>query len=89
MELEAAWGKPASDVAAELERFSDSARILSAEHANLIEAHPQQWVGIYNGSVEAAGKTLKSVMTQLHQKGCPNEETIVRFISRDKVTLIL
>ncbi len=89
LQLEEAWGRPASEIDAELKRFSESARLLSAEHPRLIEEHPQQWVGVHNGAVKAAGKTLKSVLSQLKRKGCPNEETIVRFISRDEVTLIL
>lgn len=87
--IEAAWGATAEAVSDELSRFTDSARSLSTVHARLIDDHAQQWVGIHNGQVQAVGKTLKSVVSQMEQKGLPNSETIVRFITRDPVTLIL
>ena len=87
--LEALWGKSAEEVSNDLGRFSQSARALSNEHACLIEKHPQEWVGVHDGEVVATGKTMKTVLHALDKQGRPNDETIVRFISRDPVTLIL
>ena len=42
----------------ELRAFAESASVLSREHARLVEAHPLQWVGMYQGRVAATGKTL-------------------------------
>jgi hypothetical protein len=82
-------GKRPGDVARELADFSASARVFSTDHPRLIDEHPQQWVGVYKGRVEAAGKTMKSVLSQLREKGVPKDETIVRFIDREEKTLIL
>lgn len=82
-------GKPAVDVANEMQTFSKTARALSSEHLRLIDQHPQQWVGLYDGEVKVFGKTLKSVMAQLEERGYPKAEVVVRFIDRERRMLIL
>lgn len=83
------FGMPAAEVADEMRAFSKTAQALSAEHLQLIEKHPQQWVGLYDGEVKVYGKTLKSVMSQVEARGYPKAEVIVRFIDREPRTLIL
>lgn len=82
-------GGPPARIARELDEFAESARALSSDHPRFIDDYPQQWVGVFQGKVQAQGKTLKSVMAQLGEKGIPTKHALIRFIERDQRTLIL
>ncbi len=73
----------------ELRSFAKSSRVLSSRHPRLIDQYPKQWVGVYKGKVQASGKTIKSVVSQLAKKGIPPERAIVRFIDKNQRTMIL
>lgn len=73
----------------DLQRFRRSARILSSDRPRLIERYPKQWIAVHNGKVQAQGKTLRSVLTQLDKKGVPRRRVIVRFIDKTPRTMIL
>ena len=81
--------RPPSAIASELQRFSETARILSSSRPRLIDQHPQQWVALYDGHVEVFGRTLKSVMAQIRSRGLPKDQVIVRYIDKNLKTLIL
>ena len=73
----------------ELRNFSDAAQLLSSDHPRLIDEHPLQWVGIFQGKIAASAQTLNSLMAQLEDEGISPANTIVRFIDKDERTLIL
>jgi hypothetical protein len=77
-----AWGESPDAVAANLERFARSARALSSESPNLIDAHPERWVAVYNGTVEASADTVNGVMAKLDELAVPKSEVIIRFLTR-------
>lgn len=82
-------GGTAAEIARDLSEYSDAAQVFSAKHPRLIDDHPLQWVGVYQGKVAASGKNLKSLMSHLEKAGIPPERTIVRFIDKEERTLIL
>ncbi len=82
-------GGTAEEVASGLVEYTDAARLLSSNHPRLIDEHPHQWVGVYQGRVAASGKNLKSLMAQLESAGISPQRTIVRFIDTEERTLIL
>jgi hypothetical protein len=84
-----AWGESPSEVSTSLERFAKSARALSADKPNLIDAHPERWIALYNGSVKASGDSVDEVMTKLDEMEIPRSEVIVRFITRKPKKLFL
>ena len=73
----------------ELRLFAEAAQVLSSDHPRLINEHPLQWVGVFDGRVAASAQTLSSLMAQLEGGGIPPKHTIVRFIDKDERTLIL
>jgi hypothetical protein len=73
----------------ELSDFADAAKILSSDHPRLIDDHPMEWVGVFQGRVAATAKDFASLMAQLSEKKIPPEHTIVRFIDREEKTLLL
>lgn len=81
-------GTPA-EIDRELQQFAEAADVLSSDHPRLIDEHPLQWVGIYEGKVAASAQTLNSLMQQLETKGVPARHAIVRFIDKEQRTLIL
>lgn len=82
-------GGSAENIDRELQQYADAARVLSSDHPRLIDEHPQQWVGVYDGKVAASARTLDSLVKQLVEEGIPPQNTIVRFIEKDERTLIL
>jgi len=73
----------------ELRVFSRAARLLSSDHPRLIEAHPDQWVGLYDGQVSATAKSLPALVTKLKKRGLSPNDAIIRFIDTSGRKLIL
>jgi hypothetical protein len=82
-------GGSVEDIDHELQQFTAAAKVLSSDHPRLIDKHPLEWVGIYQGEVAASGQTLNSLMAQLETLGVPSEHAIIRFIDKEERTLIL
>ena len=70
------------EVARDLRAFRKDARVLSSKREHLISQYPNQWVGIHKNQVVATGKTLDSVVEQLHALRVPRGRAIVRYISK-------
>jgi hypothetical protein len=73
----------------ELRAFSRAARLLSSDHPRLIERHPKQWVGVYDGKVCATGKSLNALMAKLKKSGISPRDAIIRYIDTSGRKLIL
>lgn len=82
-------GATPDQIGAELATFSDAAKILSSDHPRLIDSHPMEWVGVFEGAVAASDAALDGLMTKLSEKGIPPSQTIVRFIDKTEKTFIL
>jgi hypothetical protein len=79
----------ATDVAATLNSFSVSARVLESDWTRLTEAYANKWVGIFDGKVEVAADSLEDVVQQIERKAIAINQTIVGYIERQKRTLVL
>ena len=77
------------EIAKGLQEFSRSAEMLSNDQPRLINEHPMQWIGMYRGKVSAKADDLQSLIKELNRRGIPLGDTIVRFIEKNKRTLIL
>jgi hypothetical protein len=73
----------------ELRGFSRAAKVLSSSHPRLIDEHPREWVGIYDGKVYAAAKSLRMLVSKLKKRGLSPNETIIRYIDTSGRKLIL
>jgi hypothetical protein len=82
-------GGSAAQIERDLRGFREAASVLSSDHPRMIDDHPLQWIGVYEGKVAATGRSLKSLMSQLRKRAIPPEETIIRFIDREERALIL
>ena len=78
-----------ADLARDLQRFRNSARLLSSRQARLIEKYPKQWVAVYRGRVRAHARTLQNLMREIDEKGLPREDVITRFVDKNQRTFIL
>ena len=81
-------GSP-SEVDVDLQKFRRAARALSTSHPRMIDLYPQQWVAVHKGRVRANARSLKRLLTTVDTKKLPREEIIVRFIAKDRRTMIL
>ncbi|HTQ13042.1 MAG TPA: hypothetical protein VMH86_04130 [Rhizomicrobium sp.] len=82
-------GATPREIARELRAFSRAARVLSANHPRLIDSHPREWVGIYDGRVCASAKSFKLLVSMLKRQGYPPENTIIRYIDTSGRKMIL
>jgi len=87
--LAAHLGATPRQVDRELRAFSRAARVLSSDHPRLIDRHPKEWVGIYDGKVHAAAKSFGALVSKLKKKGVPPNEAIIRYIDTSGRMLIL
>ena len=83
------FGSDPEDIARGLREFSKSAEMLSNDQPRLIDEHPLQWIGVYRGEVSAKAGDLPALMEELERRGIPTGDTIVRFIEKNRRTLIL
>ena len=82
-------GMSAHDVADQLGKFSETAKLLSSQRPRLIDEHPKQWVGLYDGHVEVFGDSLDEIMSAIDERQIPRDSVILRFIDTEEKTLIL
>ena len=73
----------------ELRTFSRAARILSSDHPRLIEKHPKEWVGLYDGKISATAKTFNALIAKLKKRGLSPNDAIIRYIDTSGRMLIL
>ena len=73
----------------ELRAFSRAARLLSSNHPRLIDKHPKEWVGLYDGEVCATAKSFSGLISKLKKRGLSPSETIIRYIDTSGRKLIL
>lgn len=73
----------------ELRMFSRAARLLSSDHPRLIDEHPKEWVGIYDGKIQATAKSFRALVSQLKKRGLRPSEAIIRYIDTSGRKLIL
>lgn len=76
-------------VSEQLESFRASTDLLSTEHPRMIDQYPKQWVAIYNRSVVAHADSMGELFSALDAGGIPRQNVVIRFIDRDKKTMIL
>jgi hypothetical protein len=73
----------------DLQRFRKAAQALSADHPRLVDKYPNQWVAVYDGKVAAHASTLPAILGKIKRKRIPQAHTIVRYIEKNKRTMIL
>ena len=82
-------GASPDQVGADLATFTAAAKVLSSDHPRLIDAHPMEWVGVYDGAVAVTADDFEGLMSKLSSMGIPPSQTIIRFIDRTEKTFIL
>lgn len=82
-------GRSPEEIGAELNAFAEASKVLSSDHPRLIDSHPRQWVGVYEGAVAASANGFESLMTELSERGIPPAQTIVRYIDKAEKTFVL
>ena len=90
MEGETNWldSLDADEVAKDLVDFEESAQALSAD-SSMAETYDQKWVGVHGGKVVASNDDLDALMKELDARNIPASNAVVRFIERERRTLIL
>ena len=78
-----------AEIAAALDAFAASAKVLSSDHPRMIDLYENKWVGVYNGKVEVVADSLEEAAREIKEKALPIGETIIRRIDRNEKTLIL
>ena len=73
----------------DLQIFRRTARRLSSRYPRMIDRYPKQWIAVHSGRVRAHGRTFKSILRQINEKGLPREHVIIRFIHKEPRTMIL
>jgi hypothetical protein len=87
--LPADLGATAKQIDRELRAFSRAARLLSSNHPRLVDEHPEEWVGLYDGKVRATAKSFQALISKLKKQGIPPNEAVIRYIDTSGRKLIL
>jgi hypothetical protein len=86
---EKALGATPKQINRELRTFSRAARLLSSNHPRLIDKHPKEWVGLYDGEVCATDRSFNGLVRKLKKRGLSPSDTIIRYIDTSGRKLIL
>lgn len=86
---EKALGATPKQIKRELRAFSRAARLLSSNHPRLIDRHPKEWVGLYDGEVCATDKSFNELIKKLKNRGLSPKDAIIRYIDTGGRKLIL
>jgi hypothetical protein len=86
---EKALGAPAKQINRELRAFSRAARLLSSKRPRLVNEHPKEWVGLFDGRVCATDKSFNGLVRKLRNQGLSPGDTIIRYIDTSGRKLIL
>ena len=74
----------------DLRDFRKSAKLFSSsQYTRLVEKYPDKWIAVTAGKVEAHGDSYEAVLQMICEKGLPRESTIIQFIEKDPITMIL
>lgn len=81
-------GRPPNEVAASLAAFEKSADRLSSDPNPAVQ-YDGQWVAVHLGEIKASNADLDLLLAELDANGISRTETLVRFVERQRRTLIL
>jgi len=73
----------------DLQRFRRSASLISQNQPRLVDTYGNMWVAFYEGEVQAAAKTLRSLLMEVDNRKLPRGQIIVRYMEEPPRTLIL
>jgi hypothetical protein len=82
-------GATPKQIATELRRFSRSVEAFSAKRPRLAQQYPRQWVGLYDGKIEAVSKSFGGVLSALKRRGIPPAQAFVQYLGTRERKLIL
>lgn len=83
-----ALGGPAA-IESEARALRRSTRLLSSNDPRMIDQYPNQWVGIYDGKVQAHGDSFDQVLSELDRLGIPKNKSIIRYLTRYRRAMFL
>ena len=61
----------------------------TSKYNQLVQKYPDKWIAVTAGRVEAHGDSYEPVLEMICEKGLPRESTIIQFIEKDPITMIL
>ena len=61
----------------------------TSKYNRLVEKYPDKWIAVTAGRVKAHGDSYEAVLQMICEKGLPRESTIIQFIEKDPITMIL
>lgn len=70
-------------------RYREVAARMFRERADLVKQHPDKWVAMGRGGVEAIGGALEDVLDQVDAKGVSRDDVFIEFLDTDPPVLIL
>ena len=86
MALEAAGGREAFD--RKFRQYKESTSFIDRNREELLKEYDGNWVVVYNAKVVAYGKEYEDVASEIHQKGLPIENVVIKFLSsKEMLTL--
>ena len=70
-------------------QYREVAARMFKERADLMDQHPDRWVAMGKGGVQAVGESLDNVLNQVDAKGVSRDDVFIEFLDTDPPALIL
>ncbi len=81
-------GDPA-EIAKRAARLQEAAKALSSSTPRLIDRYAKRWVAVDSGEVVASAATFSALQAAVLKKDLPRDRIVVRYIDRQRRTMIL
>lgn len=76
-------------ISSEFRCFRKSGLLFSSHHKRMIDKYPEQWVAVYDGKVKAHDHDYDIVLSRIDQIGIPRELTLMRYITKNRSSMVL
>ena len=70
-------------------RFQRDVDYFESHYAQLLQAHPEQWVAIFNQTVVGTDSDFDALLETLDQTGIPIEKALIEHVTAEDDVLIL
>jgi len=69
-------------------QFREDLAFIDDNRKELLKRHDENWIAVYKRKVVAHSEQYDDVITQINEKGLPNEEVVIKFLSSRKVVTL-
>ena len=85
----AGWERDYDTLRSHLDQFAEDTRYLESIRPELRNKYPDRWVAVYKKQIVATAPKLKEIIKELASAGIPAQRTVIDYLRKEPIALIL